>query len=167
MTHDLSLLLINLSRGTRRFVGLATCVLALGTAWVPARAAGDWLTVVGDLSEPIDTAKDVVQVNPGSISDANGLRTMQIRTNRAENRTSWEGVPYRSFEAIVEFDCEKKTARYVSLNYFMEPVWRGTSHKTSTYTKEQFRAMAFRTMSPNPAARIIRAACESKSVISN
>ena len=151
----------------RRLVVLAAFSFALGAAVVPAHATGDWLTVAGDMSEPVDTSKDVVQVNPGSIRDANGLRTMRLRTNRAENRTSWDGVAYRSFDATVEFDCEKKTARYLSLTYFMEPVWRGSSHQTSSYTKDQFRPMAFRNMQPNPAARIIRAACESKSVTSN
>lgn len=130
-------------------------------------AQSEWLTLVGNESQPSEEFKDMVQVNPGSINDTSGLRVMQIRASRAETRLSWDGVPYRSFEATVEFDCEKKTARYASLNYFMEPVWRGTSHKTSTYTREQFRPMAFRSMVPNPAARIIRAACESKAVLSN
>ena len=132
-----------------------------------AAAEGEWLTVVGDVSQPSEASKDVVQVNPSSISDASGLRVMQIRASRAEARLSWDGVSYRSFEAMIEFDCEKKTARYASLNFFMEPVWQGTSHKTSSYTREQVRPMAFSSMVPDPAARIIRAACESKAVLSN
>lgn len=167
MTHHSTLSLIDLNRRARHFLGRAACMLALASFATASSAAGDWLTVVGDVADPIDPSKDVVQVNPGSISDINGLRSMQIRAHRSENRVSWDGVAYRSFDAMVEFDCEKKTARYLVLNYFMEPVWRGKSHQTSTYTKDQFRPMAFRSMSPNPAARIIRAACESKSVISN
>ena len=132
-----------------------------------AAAEGEWLTVVGDVSQPSEASKDAVQVNPSSISDASGLRVMQIRANRTENRVSWDGVHYRSFNATVEFDCEKKTARYLSLDYFMQPAWQGPSHKTSTYNREQFRPMAFTSMVPNPAARIVRAACESKAVLSN
>ena len=146
--------------------GLAFVALA-GPAAAPADDAGEWLTVVGDMSHPSDMSKDAVQVNPSSIRDAGGLRVMQIRTNRAENRVSWDGVLYRSFNATVEFDCDNKTARYVSLSYFMQPAWKGTSHETSTYTKDQFRPMAFSSMVPNPAARIVRAACESKAVLSN
>ena len=146
--------------------GLAFVALA-GPAGAAVGAAGEWLTVVGDMSQPSNVSKDAVQVNPGSVSDASGLRTMQLRANHAENRVSWDGVPYRSFNAVVEFDCENKTARYVSLNFFMEPVWQGLSHQTSTYTREQLRPMAFNSMVPNPAARIVRAACESKAILSN
>ena len=135
-------------------------------AW-PAATESDWFTVVGDVSQPSEASKDAVQVNPSSISEASGLRVMQIRANRTENRVSWDGVHYRSFNATVEFDCEKKTARYLSLDYFMQPAWQGPSHKTSTYNRDQFRPMAFTSMVPNPAARIVRAACESKAVLSN
>ena len=150
-----------------RFLAGAMAGLAFVTPAWPAATESDWFTVVGDVSQPSEASKDVVQVSPGSISDASGLRVMQIRANRAENRVSRDGVPYRSFNATVEFDCENKTARYLSLNYFMQPGWQGPSHKTSTFTREQFRPMAFTSMVPNPAARIVRAACESKAVLSN
>ena len=81
-------------------------------AW-PAALESDWFTVVGDVSQPSEASKDAVQVNPSSISDASGLRVMQIRANRTENRVSWDGVSYRSFSATVEFNCENKTARYL------------------------------------------------------
>ena len=76
-----------------------------------AAAESEWLTMVGNASQPSEAFKDVVQVNPSSINDTSGLRVMQIRASRAETRLRWDGVPYRSFEATVEFDCEKKTAR--------------------------------------------------------
>lgn len=156
-----------MSRSARRFFWPAACVLAIVTSATPASAAVDWLTVEGDSIEPFNVLQNVVQVDPESIRDTNGLRTMQIRVSRPDNRVSWDDVPYRSFTAQVEFDCEKKTARYRSLIYFMEPAWRGSSHETSVYAQEKYRPMAFRGMEPNPTQRIVRAACESKSVISN
>ena len=150
-----------------RFLAGAMAGLAFVTPAWPAATESDWLTVVGDVSHPSEASKDAVQVNPSSISDASGLRVMQIRANRTENRVSWDGVPYRSFSATVEFDCENKTARYLSLHYFMQPAWQGPSHKTSIYNRDQFRPMAFSSMVPNPAARIVRAACESKAILSN
>lgn len=139
------------------------CLMASGIA----RAQGDWLTLTGDAAEPFNPRQNVIQVNPMSISESDGWRTMSIRVSRAENRTSWDDVPYRSFTAVVEFDCEKKTARYMSLDYYLAPGWQGAVHETSVYTRERFRPMAFRQVQPNPTQRIIRAACESKSVTSN
>ena len=150
-----------------RFLVCAMVGLAFVTSAWPAALESDWFTVVGDMSQPSEASKDAVQVNPSSISDASGLRVMQIRANRTENRVSWDGVSYRSFSATVEFDCENKTARYLSLHYFMQPAWQGPSHKTSTFNRDQFRPMAFSSMVPNPAARIVRAACESKAILSN
>jgi hypothetical protein len=143
----------------------------LALLWLSASsvacAQGDWLTLAGEVGEPFNTQQNVVQVDPQTISESSGWRTMQIRVNRSEMRTSWDGVPYRSFTAAVEFDCTKRSARYLSLVYFMEPAWRGTSHETSVYTRERYRPVAFRQIHPNPTLRMVRAACDSKSVTSN
>lgn len=144
-------------------IAAVVCLLAI----TGARAGEDWLTMSGEASEPFNPNQNVVQVNPQSISESSGWRTMQIRVSRSDMRTSWDGVPYRSFTAAVEFDCTKRTARYLSLVYYMEPAWRGTSHETSVYTRERHRAMAFQQIQPNPTLRIVRAACDSKSVTSN
>ena len=150
-----------------RFLVCALVGLAFVTSAWSTAVESDWFTVVGDVSQPSEASKDAVQVNPSSISEASGLRVMQIRANRTENRVSWDGVHYRSFNATVEFDCEKKAARYLSLDYFMQPAWQGPLHKTSIYNRDQIRPMAFSSMVPNPAARIVRAACESKAIVSN
>ena len=166
----MTLSLTSLTRCTGRFLLAVVCTLVpltVVTRAVAAPGAVEWLTVEGDSIEPFNALQNVVQADPASISDASGVRTMQIRVSRSDKRVSWDDVPYRSFTAQVEFDCEKKTARYISLTYFMEPAWRGISHETSVYPREKHRPMAFRSMEPNPTQRIVRAACDSKSITSN
>ena len=87
----------DLTTSIRRIVfsamaGLACLMLPGLTA-----AQSEWLTLVGNASQPSEEFKDMVQVNPSSINDTSGLRVMQIRASRAETRLSWDGVPYRSF----------------------------------------------------------------------
>ncbi|KWT65651.1 hypothetical protein APY03_7428 [Variovorax sp. WDL1] len=83
---------------------------------------------------------------------------MNLRVSRSRDRANWEGVPYRSYDARVAFDCRAKKAEYRFARFFMAPLWRGEPHKTTDYSNNP-RPMLFIDMEPNPIDRIIRAAC--------
>lgn len=119
-------------------------------------AQTNWFNVMGD---PQDPAVNTVEVDPTPVAVNGELKTMKIRVSRSAQRTSWDGVPYRSYTSTVLFDCASKTARYLSLDFYMEPAWKGASHQTSTYPPDVKRAMEFRDVTPNPTQRLIRAAC--------
>lgn len=139
---------------TRQVLTLA-CLLACPYGF----AQTYWLTVLGD---PHDVTVDTVEVDPRPLSVNAQLRTLRVRVNRAAPRASREGVPYRSFESQVVFDCANMTARYAVITYYMLPVWRGPSHMTSHFPESQPRWVEFRSLQPNPTARIIRAACQQR-----
>lgn len=126
--------------------------------WAATLAHADnhnWFTVIGDER---NAALDTIQVDPESMTSGD-IRTLRVRVNRAATRTSWDQVSYRSYTSLVIFDCVNRSARYVSISYFMQPLWKGESYKTSDYTTGTPRPMLFRDVNPNPSARIIRAAC--------
>ena len=125
-----------------------------GASVLHAQAA--WFTVLGD---PQDPGLNTIEVDPVPVSVQGETRTMKIRVSRSLPRTSWDGVPYRSYTSTVQFDCANKTARYLSLDFYKEPLWKGEPHQTSTYPEGVVRQMAFRDVTPNPTQRLIRAAC--------
>ena len=139
---------------TRHVLTLA-CMLACAQG----RGQTHWLTVMGD---PHDASVNTVEVDPRPVSANENLRTLKVRVSRAAHRASREGVPYRSFESQVVFDCANMTARYTSITYYMLPLWQGPAHKTSAFPDSQPRWVEFRSLEPNPTARIIRAACQSR-----
>ena len=141
-------------------VSALACVLA--SAMVAAQAS-TWLTMRG---EPDDEANDIVEVNVESLEGKPELRTMQVRVNRAQQRTSQGGLVFRSFLSVVEFDCTQDSARYVSMDFYRLPMWRGAVHQTRIYGRDQVRPMGLRDMTLNPTERIIRAACKSSDVLS-
>lgn len=138
----------------KRLVALM-CLLVLAGA---AGAQPVWFTVLGD---PANPAVDTIEVDPSPLSVSVEAQTMRVRVSRSKLRKSWDGVPYRSYVSDVVFDCANKKARYSALVFYMEPLWQGKSHNTSTYTRDNPRWMEFRDVSPNPNRQIIRAACES------
>ena len=140
----------------------AACVLA-ATLGATAHAS-TWLTMRG---EPDDAANDVVQVDVESIDGKAEMRTMLVRVSRAQQRTSRDGVVFRSYLSVVEFDCAKSSARFLSADFYSLPLWRGAAHQSLVYGRDQVRPMVFRDMTPNPSERIIRAACKSGDVLSN
>ncbi|MES2954381.1 MAG: surface-adhesin E family protein [Pseudomonadota bacterium] len=137
----------------KKFV-LVCCLLLAGSAWGQVT----WFTVMGD---PANPAVDTIEVDPSPVSVTVEAQTMRVRVSRAKLRKSWDGVPYRSYVSDVVFDCANKKARYTALVFYMEPLWQGKSHATSTYTRDNPRWMEFRDVSPNPTRQIVRAACES------
>jgi hypothetical protein len=139
-------------RGHKWKIGFAIVLLSLHAT------AGHvlWFTVVGDPSNP---DADTIQIDPVARSSA-GLRVMEIRTSRSNVRTSQEGVAFRSYEALVEFDCDKATARFLQSQFFDEPLWQRPSRLVQ-FRADQTRPMDFKLLEPNPRDRVIRAACVS------
>ncbi len=131
------------------------CFGLLGAS-VAAQTA--WFTVAGN---PADPSVDSVQVDPVAIMVAGERRTMNLRVSRSQDRANWEGVPYRSYEARVAFDCRAKKAEYRFARFYMAPLWQGEAHKMTDYSNNP-RPMRFLDMVPNPTERIIRAACHDK-----
>lgn len=127
------------------------------------QAENVWFNIMGSASDP---TVDTVEVDPTPVSLSKTRRVMRVRVSRAAERVSWDGVAYRSYQSQVLFDCIDNTARYLSIKFYREAGWQGVSHQTSTYT-EPPRLMEFRDVEPNPAQRIVRAACESDSILSN
>ena len=121
-----------------------------------AHAAGLWFTVLGDAS---DAAATTIEVNPAPITINGDQRVMQVRVNRSEQRTTRDGVTFRSFSSSVLFDCSQKTGRFVSVDFYTQPLWKGEIFKTLSYTAQDPRNMEFGEVEPNPRDRIIRAAC--------
>ena len=142
---------------------LQTSLLVCG-ATAFAQGPVNWFTIQGD---PVNPAADTIEVNPVPVSVSGDLRTMHIRVSRSAQRTNWDGLAYRSFKADVLFDCGGKNARYVAMEYFMQPTWAGPTHASTKYTPSESRPMRFRDVSPNPTAQIIRAVCATGGVISN
>lgn len=136
----------------RRFV---SC-LAWGVAVSGASAQDAWFTVLGDSSQ---ANVNTIQVEPSGLETRGSVRVLKVRVSRSLPRTSWDGVPYRSYESLVAFDCERRTARYRQIHYFKQPLWAGTAYRTNDYSQGEPRWMLFREVEPNPTARIINAAC--------
>ncbi|RYY95237.1 MAG: hypothetical protein EOO24_23230 [Comamonadaceae bacterium] len=114
-----------------------------------------WFTVIGNPNAP---DVDTVQVNPVAIASTPERKTMYVRVSRAAQRNNWEGVPYRSYESQVAFDCRARKASYLIASFYMAPLWAGDPHNTTDYTDKP-RPMLFRDVEPNPTQRIVRAAC--------
>lgn len=131
-----------------RFVGLGLLCMAAG-----AEAA--WFTVTGN---PADPSVDTVQVDPVAVGTDGPLKIMQVRVSRAQDRANWEGVPYRSYESRVRFDCRARKAHYLQASFYMAPLWQGEPHRRTDYAGDP-RPMRFLDAQPNPTERIIRAAC--------
>ena len=122
-----------------------------------AHGQSNWLTLVGD---PANPAVNTIDVDPRIAVLTERLRTMKLRVNRAAQRLSRDGLPYRSFEAEVLIDCVARVGHYNLATFYMEPLWKGLPHTTVVYPTDRPRTMEFRSVEPNPTERIIRAACQ-------
>ena len=129
---------------------------ALFLAAGSALAAEPWFTVVGDDTNP---NVDTVQFDPTPVSVNGHLRVLRMRASRSADRLSGEGIRFRSYNGMVEFDCDLRTARFVRSEFYLEPFWKGEPYRTFDYGPETNRAMRFYGIQPNPAERILRAAC--------
>ncbi|MES2999460.1 MAG: surface-adhesin E family protein [Pseudomonadota bacterium] len=115
-----------------------------------------WLTITGDVG---NSSVNTIQVNPAPVEARGQFKTLQVRVSRSVQRTSWDGVPYRSYESTVVFDCSQRTARYERIDYYAQPFWAGKPSRSANYIKGEPRLMQFRDVEPNPNVRIIAAAC--------
>jgi len=129
-----------------------------------AQAQTVWFNILGD---PGNDRADTVEVDPTPVAVEGNTRLMRVRVSRATNRLNWDSLPYRSYVSEVVFDCTRQTARYVSVDYYTEPAWRGKPYKRVLYSHNELRRMLLRDMSPNPHQRIIRAVCQTASITSN
>ena len=121
----------------------------------PGVPSQTWFTIHGDPDNPL---VNTIQVNPVPVSIEGEQRTMKVRVSRSQPRRNWDGLPYRSYESVVLFNCVTNTARYLSADFYPQPGWKGDVVK-ATYTAEVPRMMAFLDVEPNPTLRIMRAAC--------
>ena len=132
--------------------------VAIGLVGCAAHAQPGWFTVVGD---PQDKAADTVQVDPDRVASADSSTAMNLRVNRAAPRFNWDGVPYRSYESRVVFDCQARRASYVAARFYAAPLWQGEPHQVADYADAP-KPVLFLDMKPNPTARIVRAACRTR-----
>ncbi|MBG6072012.1 MULTISPECIES: surface-adhesin E family protein [unclassified Polaromonas] len=129
-----------------------------------AQAGTEWFNVMGDAAnESVNT----IEVDPSPVSINPESRIMRVRVSRSEDRVNWDGVPYRSFVSDVLFDCSQATARYLSIDYYRLPAWKGEPYLRRVYPQTEPRMMLFREVEPNPYRRIIRAACQTSNIINN
>jgi len=133
-------------------------LLLLMLALPAAYAQTPWLTIAGD---PTNPGVDTIEVNPVPVSVAGDHKTMRLRVNRSTRHTNWDGIPYRSYESTVLFDCASNTARYLEIRFYLQPMWQGAAHRAVTYRGSIPRWLLFREVEPNPYQRIIYAACGS------
>jgi hypothetical protein len=126
-----------------------------------AFAQSQWLSMTGDAADP---SVDAVQVDPVTFNRAGALRTVHVRVNRTAERKSWDGAVYRSYNSEVLIDCGSRTGRYLSIEFFAQPLWQGETHGKTQYSKREIRPMLFRDMDPNPTQQLIRAACQTENV---
>lgn len=127
-----------------------------------AHAQTAWFNIMGD---PADDTVDTIEVDPTPVSVSGAQRVMRLRVSRSADRTNWDGVLYRSYVAEVSFDCLTSTASYLTIDYFSLSGWRGEPSKRGVYLPADPRPLRFRDVVPNPAQRIIRAACQTASII--
>jgi hypothetical protein len=73
-------------------------------------------------------------------------------------------VSYRSYHSEVLIDCNAQTGRYLSIEFFAQPLWQGEPHGKTQYSKREIRPMLFRDMDPNPTQQLIQAACQTDNV---
>ena len=127
-------------------------------------ARADWFNVMGDAA---DESVNTIEVDPIPVSITGETRIMRVRVSRSEDRVNWDGDPYRSYVSDVLFDCPQGMARYLSIDFYRLPGWKGEPYLRRVYPQTEPRLMQFREVEPNPHRRIIRAVCETSKIINN
>ncbi|KQP20040.1 hypothetical protein ASF43_28165 [Pseudorhodoferax sp. Leaf267] len=119
--------------------------------------SGLWFTITGD---PDREEVNTIQIDPAPLSVEGPVRTMAIRVSRNIERVSGDGIRFRSFSGTVEFRCDVLQARFVTSQFYDQPLWRSPGRLVQ-YPPTDVRPMAFREFEPNPRDRVMRAACGS------
>ncbi len=133
----------------KRFVLLVAFLACNAFAEVP------WFTIAGDRNDP---GADTIEMNPIAVSRDGPKIVMEIRVSRSGQRTSSDGVAFRSFRGEVGFDCSRRTARFLRSQFYAEPLWKAPIEELH-YASNQVRSMEFRLFDPNPRDSVIKAAC--------
>lgn len=120
-----------------------------------AQAQVPWFTIVGDRTDP---NADTIEMNPIAVSREGSMVVMEIRVSRSAERTSGDGVKFRSFHGEVGFDCAQGTARFLRSQFYAEPLWKVPVTELR-YSLDRVRPMEFRRFDPNPRDSVIKAAC--------
>lgn len=147
MKRALSLLCVSIGLG-----------LTVSSGWAHAEAV--WFNVKGDGTK---AGLDTVEVDVDSAIQQGDSRLVNIRVNRGSSRMAFDHLPYRSYHSSVLINCDRLTGNHSVLTLFNDPLWKG-GERVLRYTGAQGPDMAFADMTPNPNARIIRAACSIASV---
>jgi hypothetical protein len=134
-----------------KFLAWAACAVFS----VAQAAATPWLTVAGD---PADPLADTIQVNPLFVRKDGPQRVMEVRVSRSMERTSTDGIRFRSFHGLVAFDCEARVARFLSSQFYKAPLWREPGNRLE-YPESAGRPVEFRGFDPNPRDKVVQAAC--------
>jgi len=129
-------------------------LIVLAAAAATRASAQDWFTVAG---YPEIAGSDVVQISP-ALSHWNGQVTLEVRATRRADRTSYSGIPYRSYSGMAVVDCESTKGWFLTLTYYGEPNWQGQASKMASFKPDQ-APMAFTDIPGEPAMKVIRAAC--------
>ena len=147
---------------TRGWTWSALC-LALPLAAAPALAADSWFTFIGD---PFDPRADTVQIEAASVAPIAAGRSVAVRANLAQESRDIpapEGLPYRSFTALLHIDCAQGTARVRRAAFFSGPLWTG-AERLADY-EDNMPPLALRTQAKSDTvARLVLAGCGFASV---
>ena len=119
------------------------------------------------MGDTADASVNTIEVDPTPLSINGQKRVMRVRVSRSADRVSWYDVPYRSYMSEVMFDCATNSARYLSIDYYAQPFWTGEPSRRAVFGADDYRAMRFLDVEPNPYQVIIRAACQTGSVTHN
>lgn len=122
-------------------------------------AQAEWFTVAGVAG---DDQADYVQVDPATLRSEGDRRWLDVRVSRTAERTSTEGIRFRSFEGVAEVDCQAWSARYVSATFHAAPHFAGAPIARLDFSTDRIRPMAFRQISGDFSTRVIRAACAAR-----
>ncbi len=108
------------------------------------QAKSAWFTLSGN---PQDPTVDTVEVDPVAVNAAGDHKKMNVRVSRSGQRFNWEGVPYRSYESQVVFNCRAGKAQYLARPSIWSPCDR--ARRTGRPTMPATRGpCSFATSSP-------------------
>ncbi|MFM9927960.1 surface-adhesin E family protein [Variovorax sp. H27-G14] len=119
-------------------------------------ARAEWLTLTGSPGEP---ASSYVQVDPTTVQVDGSHRIVKLRLSLAQERTTKDGIRFRSFRARVNVDCEARNARYVSATYFGQPDFVGDPIAVRVFEADDVRPMTLSGAPRDLAGRTVNAAC--------
>ena len=119
------------------------------------------------MGDPADELVNTIEVAPTPVSVSSDQRVMRVRVSRSADRTSADGVAYRSYLSEVLIDCTQGTARHLKVDFYRLAAWKGTSHVQAAYAEGQPMPMQFQEVEPSPERRIIRAACQTSTITNN